>query len=34
MSEAELAVTIDSMRKEDLPEVLVIESLSFSEPWT
>ena len=34
MSEAELAVTIDSMRKEDLPEVLAIESLSFSEPWT
>jgi ribosomal-protein-alanine N-acetyltransferase len=24
----------DTMRKEDLPEVLAIESLSFSEPWT
>ena len=34
MSEAELAVTIDSMRREDLPEILAIESLSFSEPWT
>ncbi len=34
MSEATLAVTIDSMRREDLPEILAIESLSFSEPWT
>ena len=29
-----LAVVFDSMRKEDLPEVMAIESLSFSEPWT
>ena len=29
-----LGVVIDSMRKEDLPEVMAIESLSFSEPWT
>ena len=34
MSEATLAVAFDSMRREDLPEVLAIESLSFSEPWT
>lgn len=34
MSGATLAVTIDSMRREDLPEILAIESLSFSEPWT
>ena len=34
MSEAILAVTFDSMRREDLPEILVIEHLSFSEPWT
>lgn len=34
MSEATLPVAFDSMRREDLPEVLAIESLSFSEPWT
>ncbi len=34
MSEAKLAVTFHSMRREDLPEILVIEHLSFSEPWT
>jgi ribosomal-protein-alanine N-acetyltransferase len=34
LSEATLAVAFDSMRREDLPEVLAIESLSFSEPWT
>jgi len=34
VSEATLAVAFDSMRREDLPEVLAIESLSFSEPWT
>lgn len=34
MSEATLPVAFDSMRREDLPEVLAIENLSFSEPWT
>ncbi len=34
MSGARLPVTFDSMRREDLPEILVIEHLSFSEPWT
>ncbi|WP_337288403.1 ribosomal protein S18-alanine N-acetyltransferase [Candidatus Methylomirabilis sp.] len=34
MSKTRLAVTCHSMRREDLPEVLVIESLSFAEPWT
>lgn len=34
MNKTRLAVVCDSMRKEDLPEVLVIESLSFAEPWT
>jgi ribosomal-protein-alanine N-acetyltransferase len=34
VSDARLTLAFDSMRKEDLPEVLVIESLSFSEPWT
>lgn len=34
MSEATIPVAFDSMRREDLPEVLGIESLSFSEPWT
>ena len=34
MSEATLAVAFDSMHREDLSEVLAIESLSFSEPWT
>jgi ribosomal-protein-alanine N-acetyltransferase len=34
MNKTRLAVTCDSMRHEDLPDVLVIESLSFAEPWT
>lgn len=34
MSGESLALVFDSMRKEDLPEVMAIESLSFSEPWT
>src|SRR5574337_347654 len=34
MNKTRLAVTCHSMRREDLPEVLVIESLSFGEPWT
>ncbi|MDD5559646.1 MAG: ribosomal protein S18-alanine N-acetyltransferase [Candidatus Methylomirabilis sp.] len=34
MSKTRLAVTCHSMGREDLPEVLVIESLSFAEPWT
>lgn len=34
MSQTRLAVTCHPMRREDLPEVLVIESLSFAEPWT
>src|SRR5574337_2043456 len=34
MNKTRLAVTCHSMRREDLPEVLVIESLSFAEPWT
>ena len=34
MSKTRLSVTCHSMRREDLPEVLVIESLSFAEPWT
>ncbi len=34
MNKTRLAVICDSMRKEDLPNVLVIESLSFAEPWT
>lgn len=34
MSKTRLAVTCRSMHREDLPEVLVIESLSFAEPWT
>jgi [ribosomal protein S18]-alanine N-acetyltransferase len=34
MNKTRLEVTCDSMRREDLPEVLVIESLSFAEPWT
>ncbi len=34
LSETRLPVAFDSMRKEDLQEVLAIESLSFSEPWT
>ena len=29
-----LALAFDVMRRDDLPEVLAIESLSFSEPWT
>ena len=27
-------VSVDLMRKEDLPEILAIERASFSEPWT
>jgi ribosomal-protein-alanine N-acetyltransferase len=34
MNKTKLPVACDSMRKEDLPDVLVIESLSFAEPWT
>lgn len=34
MSEARLPVAIDSMRRDDLPEILAIETLSFAEPWT
>lgn len=34
MSETRLAVACRPMRKADLPAVLVIESLSFAEPWT
>lgn len=34
MNKTRLEVTCDSMRRADLPEVLVIESLSFAEPWT
>jgi len=34
MSKTRLAVTCHSMSREDLPEVLAIESLSFAEPWT
>lgn len=34
MNKTRLAVTCDSMRRDDLPEVLAIESLSFAEPWT
>lgn len=34
MNKTRLPATCDSMRREDLPEVLVIESLSFAEPWT
>lgn len=34
MNKTRLAVTCRSMRREDLPEVLTIESLSFAEPWT
>jgi [ribosomal protein S18]-alanine N-acetyltransferase len=34
MNKTKLGVACDSMRREDLPEVLVIESLSFAEPWT
>ncbi len=34
VNDTRLSVVIDSMRREDLPEVLAIESLSFSEPWT
>jgi ribosomal-protein-alanine N-acetyltransferase len=34
MHKTTLAVACDSMRREDLPEILVIESLSFAEPWT
>jgi ribosomal-protein-alanine N-acetyltransferase len=32
--EGRLSVTLDLMRPADLPEVMAIESLSFSEPWT
>ena len=34
MSETTRPLTLDSMRREDLPEIMVIETLSFSEPWT
>ena len=34
MNGASVPVAFDSMRRDDLPEVLAIESLSFSEPWT
>ena len=34
MGDERVHVVFDSMRKEDLAEVLAIESLSFSEPWT
>lgn len=34
MSKTRLTVTCHLMRWEDIPEVLVIESLSFVEPWT
>ena len=34
MNKTRLAVACHSMCREDLPEVLVIESLSFAEPWT
>jgi len=34
MNKMRLAVVCDAMRKKDLSEVLVIESLSFAEPWT
>ncbi len=32
--EGRLSVTLDVMRPSDLPEVMAIEGLSFSEPWT
>jgi ribosomal-protein-alanine N-acetyltransferase len=32
--EERLPVTLDLMRQADLTEVMAIESLSFSEPWT
>ena len=34
VNDARIPIIMDSMSREDLPEVMAIESRSFSEPWT